>query len=116
MSAVAVRESAKRAYARMAALGHRPLASENAEHMADAGRLEGEARAYTDEFLREDALSTFAIGCADDATTVALVFTIEAARCMCAGRVGDSAAAALLQAAAEELARVRKKREQQVSA
>jgi hypothetical protein len=105
-----------RAYRAMAALGHRPLASENAEHMADANRLEGEARAFTDEFLREDALGTFAIGCADDATTVALVFTIEAARCMCAGRVGDAAAAALLQAAAAELARVRRKREQQVSA
>ena len=78
--------------------------------MADPSRLEGKSQAYAHEFLQEDASGSFAIGCADAATAAALIFTIEAARCMCAGREGDATAAALLRAALEELARVRKKR------
>lgn len=116
MSTATLPAQIARAYRAMAALGHRPFASENCAHMQEHGRLDFEASAYTREFLREDASGSLAIGCADAATAAALIFTIEAARCLCAGRKGDTVAAALLRAATEELTRVRKKREAQVFA
>lgn len=74
--------------------------------------LEDEARRYAEAWWTEEDDMSFTIGCAHYPTRRALVYCVEAARLLCAGRDGMPWAAKLLRLAIRELARVRKEEEE----
>jgi hypothetical protein len=75
--------------------------------LLDATQLAKEADDYADRFIAEENTSNFHIGVSNFATNRALVYTIEAARLLCAV-YGESYALKLLEMAAEELRESRK--------
>lgn len=74
------------------------------EQLADGERLAEEASRYAREFIAEENTLNFRIGVADWHTNRALVYTIEAARLLCAGYCGwePETAMRLLEMAREE--------------
>ena len=75
----------------------------NEEEFRDWGRLEKEACAYAARFLTEEDSCVFRIGVSNYATNRGLVYTIEAARLLCAGYCGESYALKLLEMAMEDI-------------
>lgn len=100
------------AYERMAAEAHyRPKAPGDgfggifldADELADKGRLRDEAVKYAKHFLKEEDGFDFWIGISCFKTVRASVYTIEAARCLCAGSDSEELARKLLKMAIKEL-------------
>lgn len=90
----------REAYIEMAQqANHRPHAPEGAHRDDD---LQDEAAAYAREFIAEENSTKFDIGVSDYTTNRALVYTIEAARCMCAGVFGADRVPKLLEMALKE--------------
>jgi hypothetical protein len=77
------------------------------EELADPVRLAEEADKYAVEFLRQED-SHFFIGVSDFSTNRALVYTVEAARALCAPN--PDLALALLELAVEETEAAKEKR------
>jgi hypothetical protein len=75
----------------------------SAQQFRDPQRLSAEAQDYAVEFLEEEQQMRFRIGCSDFRTNRALVYTIEAARLLCGGLVGDLYAIKLLNMALTEI-------------
>ena len=106
-------DSFAEAYLEMAKQGYRPAApsdgfghpSLSLEELRDRERLQREAVQYAVKFLREEDAGVFEIGCSDSRTSRALVYTIEAARCMCGGF--PMMATTLLRMALDEVAEQR---------
>jgi len=86
-------DSFAEAYLEMAKQGYRPAAPSDGfghasltpEELQDRDRLQREAVQYAVRFLKEEDAGVFEIGCSDSRTSRALVYVIEAARCMCGG-------------------------------
>lgn len=105
------RERIREAYLRMVhEARYRPAAPSDGfgyiqlseEELADPLCLEQEAGEYADRFLKEENGLEFHIGCSNYATNRAFVFTIEAARLLCAGD-GAQHAMKLLQMAIADI-------------
>lgn len=77
----------------------------DAGELADIGILRKEAIKYAHHFQEEEDDRDFWIGCSCFNTVQAFVYTIEAARCLCAGHDFRRLAAILLRMAAAELKR-----------
>ncbi len=73
------------------------------DQLADDGILHAEARKYADHFHKEEDKREFWIGCSCFSTVRAFVYTIEAARCLCAGCDFEDVARKLLWMAADEI-------------
>ena len=67
-----------------------------------------ELETFTDQWWKEEDALVFHIGCADIETRKAFIFVVEAARALCAGRMGVGIAAKLLKLSLSELQRLRK--------
>jgi hypothetical protein len=95
-----VEDRIREAYIEMARQAdYRPRAPEGARRDDD---LQDEAAAYAKKFIAEELTTKFGIGVSDYTTNRALVYTIEAARCMCAGAFGADCAVKLLEMALKE--------------
>ena len=100
MPKLSVEDRIREAYVQMARqANHRPNAPEGARTDDD---LEVEANAYAEEFIAEEQKMEFDIGISDYTTNRALVYTIEAARCLCAGSFASDRALKLLEMALTE--------------
>jgi len=100
MPRLSIEDRIREAYIEMARqANHRPHAPEGARRDDD---LKDEAAAYAREFIAEEQTTEFDIGVSDFTTNRALVYTIEAARCMCAGAFGADRAVKLLEMALKE--------------
>ena len=73
------------------------------EELEDRQRLSNEASDYADRFFKEEDTLQFHIGCSDYETNRALVYTIEAARLLCAGGPSRLRALKLLEMAVEDV-------------
>jgi hypothetical protein len=71
--------------------------------LGDLDRLAREADDYAQNFLKEEDTRRFWIGCADFAANRALVYTVEAARLLCAGKPARPFALTLLEMAKAEI-------------
>jgi hypothetical protein len=71
------------------------------EELLDSTRLAAEASAYADRFITQED-DGFSIGISDFTSNRALVYTIEAARNLCAGAFGIQHAVRLLEMATQE--------------
>ena len=78
------------------------------EQEGDPSLLESEAATYAKRFLAMENTLSFRIGVSNYETNRALVYTIEAARALCAG-IADDLAEDLLEMALAELRRETKK-------
>jgi hypothetical protein len=65
--------------------------------------LHKEAHTYAEHWDESEDSLNFFIGCGDFETRQALIFTIEAAKNLCAGRLGDHVALKLLKMAVKEV-------------
>jgi hypothetical protein len=110
-------EQIKKAYRAMTKdARYRPAASSDGmggislslEELKQDTVLEKEAATYAKNWRKEEDAYKFWIGCGDAQTRPALVFTIEAARNLCAGRLGDHVALRLLKLAVKELEHITK--------
>lgn len=110
------RERFEQAYLMMARVArYRPEAPGNGfgdvtlskEQIADVLRLKMEAASYAKQFISGAEMSYF-VGVPNYETNRALVFVIEAARCLCG--VQDDVAAKLLKMALAEIKPVKRKR------
>jgi hypothetical protein len=100
MPRLSVEDRIRETYIEMARqANHRPHAPEGARRDDD---LQDEAAAYAQEFIAEEQTTEFDIGVSDYTTNRALVYTIEAARCMCAGAFGADRVVKLLEMALKE--------------
>jgi len=66
-------------------------------------RLIKESLICAKRFYDDEEKGTFDIGCSDFDTNRALVYTIEAARCICCGIAGDRMAIKLLKMAIQDI-------------
>lgn len=73
------------------------------DQLADANILADESLRYAEKLLREEDGHQFWIGCSCFDTVRAFVYTIEAARCLCAGTDFENVAGKLLRMALAEL-------------
>jgi hypothetical protein len=69
----------------------------------DQLNLNAEAEEYATSWRDQEDDATFLVGTCDFQTREATIFTIEAARNMCAGRLGDATALKLLRMAVTSL-------------
>jgi hypothetical protein len=67
------------------------------------GNLHKEAYVYGEQWDKSEETFEYFIGCGDSQTREALIFTVEAAKNLCAGRLGDHVALKLLKMAVREL-------------
>jgi hypothetical protein len=79
------------------------------EQLEDPEILQKEAEDYAKDFSIEENTGNFYIGISDFVNLAALVYTIEAAKNLCAGRIGQDVALKLLEMAAMETQEIIKK-------
>jgi hypothetical protein len=77
--------------------------------------LHKEAHTYAERWVEDEDGFNFFIGSGDYQTREALIFTVEAARNLCAGRLGDHVALKLLKLAIKEVEAVIEKNEKNES-
>lgn len=75
----------------------------DSDQVADQHILQREALKYAEHFQKEEDACDFSIGCSCFDTVRAFVYTIEAARCLCAGTDFENVAGKLLRMALAEL-------------
>jgi hypothetical protein len=105
------------AYIKMAEQArYRPAANTvlTSEELGDREILKEEAARYAEKFLAQENTAQFWIGVSDFSTNRALVYVIEAARCLCAAQslLRHEIATRLLALAAEDLAARSKDKDQ----
>ena len=82
--------------------GHRASAAQEDLHDSSQSRFDDEATAYAASFIAQEDDLRFVIGVSDYPTVKALVYTIEAAKMLCAGAPGIERARRLLDMARKE--------------
>jgi hypothetical protein len=101
MPRLSVEDRVIEAYVEMATqANYRPEAASGASEGSDLG---DEAASYADRFVTEEQTTKFHIGISNYTTNRALVYTIEAARLLCGGVLGEEHALKLLEMAVQEV-------------
>jgi hypothetical protein len=80
------------------------------DDLHDPARLDEEATLYADKFASEEDTLQFWIGCSDFETNRAFIWTIEAARVLASGDLGNRTAIKLLEMALAEVKRASRDR------
>lgn len=95
----------KEAYRDMGAKAlYRPAApSDGLGNISGKLDLEKECESYLEDWWEQEDKGEFFIGCCDGFSRKATIFALEACRNMCAGRLGDKTALALLKMAVKEM-------------